>query len=472
MENTIVVKSGFKIFFSLLLASGILFAINSCSKDSLAFDRGVYISADTLFFDTVFTGVGSVTRSFKIINGNTSDVVLSSVKLMGGNASSFKMNINGTPASEQTSVHIPANDSIYVFVSAFINPNAADAPFIEKDSIAYSYDANTQYVQLQAFGRNANFFVNESINTNTFWNSPLPYVIIGGLTVAENITLTIPEGTRVYCASNAELLVNGSLQVNGTKDAPVIFAGDRLDEPYSYFPAGWKGIRFTANSKDNNLVFTQIKNGTNAISVIGPSVNANAKLTLQQCIIDNAYEAGLYAKNSFINANNCLISNCKKNIRMEQGGRYNFTNCTIAAYATLYIAHTEPGTIIQDFVFENGANLYAPLDAHFTNCIFWGSETNVLNEFEAAKDGNLSFILQLENCIYKGSDPQNCTLTACLPNADPVFAATEIADNIFDFHCSDGSPAIDAGINTVFLSDLDNNNRSNGNTDLGCYEKQ
>lgn len=101
---------------------------------------------------------------------------------------------------------------------------------------------------------------------------------------------------------------------------------------------------------------------------------------------------------------------------------------------------------------------------------FWGSETNVINEFEVAKEGSLSFSIILENCIYKGSDPQNCTLTGCLPNADPVFTATEIADNIFDFHLSDGSPAIDAGISTLFSSDLDNNNRSIGNTDIGCYE--
>jgi len=127
---------------------------------------------------------------------------------------------------------------------------------------------------------------------------------------------------------------------------------------------------------------------------------------------------------------------------------------------------------LQDFTVENSSTVYGAMDAVFTNCIFWGSETNVINEFEVAKEGSLSFSIILENCIYKGSDPQNCTLTGCLPNADPVFTATEIADNIFDFHLSDGSPAIDAGISTLFSSDLDNNNRSIGNTDIGCYEKQ
>jgi len=465
-----LVTSGF--FFVILATIVLGTAMHSCSKDSLSFDRGLYVSADTLFYDTVFTGAGSVTRSFKIINGNSNDVILSSVKIMGGNTSSFKMNINGTPGAEQTAISIPANDSIYVFVSAFINPNAINAPFLERDSIAYTFNGNTHFVQLQAYGRNANFLWNDTISNNSFWNSPLPYVIIGGLTISENSTLTIPEGTRVYSAANAEITVMGTLQVNGTKDAPVIFAGDRLDEPYSHYPAGWKGIRFTENSKDNTLVFAQIKNAVNGISVFAPSVNTIPKLTLQQCIIDNAYEAGLYAVNCFVNANNCLISNCNINLQIEKGGTYNFTNCTIAAYPTIFIAHTGPGTFLQDFTVENSSTVYGAMDAVFANCIFWGSETNVINEFEVAKEGSLSFSIILENCIYKGSDPQNCTLTGCLPNADPVFTATEIADNIFDFHLSDGSPAIDAGISTLFSSDLDNNNRSIGNTDIGCYEKQ
>lgn len=472
MGFTTAMKQTTNKILPLLISVAVLFTVISCSKDSLSFDRGVYITSDTLFFDTVFTGAGSVTRSFKIINGNSSKALLSSVKVMGGNASSFKININGIPGPEQTGIAIPANDSIYVFVSALINPNAASAPFIERDSIAYTFEGATHFVQLQAYGRNANFLVNESIAANTFWNSPLPYVIIGGLTVNENIALSLAEGVRVYCASNAEITVNGTLQVNGTKDAPVIFAGDRLDEPYSHYPAGWKGIRFTDNSKDNSLVFAQVKNAVNAISVINPSVNANPKLTLQQTIIHNAYEAGLYAKNSFININNSLISNCKKNLRIEKGGTYFFTNCTVAAYSTVYISHTEPGTVLQDFAVENNSTVYAALDANFTNCIFWGSETNVLNEFEAAKEGNLPFNINMVNSIFKGNEPQYCTLTACLPNADPVFAVTEIADNVFDFHLSDGSPAIDTGTGTSFGADLDNNNRSIGATDIGCYEKQ
>ena len=187
--------------------TGILFTliVFSCKKDGLSTGRGLYSSADTLKFDTVFTSVGSVTRSFKIINDRNEAVSLSSIKLMGGASSAYKMNINGTAAIEQNNVSIAANDSIYIFVSAFIDPNSTSNPFLLTDSIAYSYNGSTNFVQLQAYGRNAVFLRNQTIGSNTSWSNTLPYVIIGSLTVAQDVTLTIPAGTRVYTRANAFL---------------------------------------------------------------------------------------------------------------------------------------------------------------------------------------------------------------------------------------------------------------------------
>ena len=84
---------------------------------------------------------------------------------MGGNASSFKININGMPTSEADNITIDANDSIYVFVSVTINPNTAKLPFIVSDSILISYNGNSKFVQLQAYGQNAHFFTNKQLIT-------------------------------------------------------------------------------------------------------------------------------------------------------------------------------------------------------------------------------------------------------------------------------------------------------------------
>ena len=69
--------------------------------------------------------------------------------------------------------------------------------------------------------------------------------------------------------------------------------------------------------------------------------NGQAKVTMQQCIIDNAYDAGLLFVNSSFDINNSLIANCGSNISIILGGDYKLTNCTVASYST-YVNHKNP----------------------------------------------------------------------------------------------------------------------------------
>ena len=243
------------------------FLISSCKKDSFITNASarINISSDTLKYDTVFTTTGSVTKSFKIINENNQKIRLSKVKLMGGTASAYKMNIDGIATTETNDLVIEANDSIYVFVSVTINPNAANLAFIVTDSILISYNGNSRYVQLQAFGQNANFLRNRVITANTVWTNNLPYVILGSLRVDTTASLTIQPGCRIYAHANAPCIIDGTLIINGTKTDSVIFTGDRLDPGYSNLPASWPGIYFRGNSKNNVLRFAVIKNAYQAV---------------------------------------------------------------------------------------------------------------------------------------------------------------------------------------------------------------
>ena len=116
----------------------------SCKKDSFitSSQANLSTSADTLSFDTVFTSVGSVTQSFKIFNDNNQKLQLSTVKISGGDSSSFKINVDGISANEVNNIEINANDSIYVFVQVNVNPNNNRLPFIIQDSILISYNGN------------------------------------------------------------------------------------------------------------------------------------------------------------------------------------------------------------------------------------------------------------------------------------------------------------------------------------------
>ena len=454
-----------------------LFSISSCKKDSFitSADAALSTSDDILKYDTVFTSIGSITKSFTIRNENDRKLLISNIKLMGGNASPYKININGIAAQEVNDIELPAEDSMYVFVTVNINPNLADLPFIVKDSIQIQYNGNTKFVQLEAFGQNANFLRDGFIESNTTWNNRLPYVILDRLRIDTGVTLTLDSGCKVYCHANAPVLIDGTLITNGTKEQPVVFAGDRTDEDYRDLPASWPGLYFRETSKNNELNFTTVKNAYQAIVAESPSGNAFPKVTMHQCIVDNAYDAGVLCVNSSLFADNSLISNCGSNINIILGGVYNFTNCTVASYST-FLSHTSPVLTATDFASVNGSTVVSPLDAKFINCIFWGEAGFVENEISITQQAAISNTVEFNNCLYRANtDPVNTTINAgCIRNEDPAFDSIDVSKRIFDFHLTKNfSMAVDAGINnTGFQKDLDNNSRIlNAITDIGCYEK-
>jgi hypothetical protein len=442
----------------------------SCRKDTFITspDARVTITADTLKYDTVFPTTGSVAQYFMIINENNQKLRISSVKLMGGSNSAFKMNVDGIPAAEANDLEIEANDSLYIFVQVNVNPNAANLPFVIRDSIQINYNGNERLVQLEAWGQNAHFFRDKDITTNETWTNDLPYVILGYLHIDENATLTIDKGCRIYVHATAPFIVDGTLLVNGLKDSVdrVYFRGDRLDEPYKDFPAGWPGIFFTATSKDNVLNYTVIKNAYQAIAVLDPSPNANPKVTLNQCIIDNSYDAGIIASNSHISATNCLISNCGKNIQLGKGGNYQFIHCTVASYSNNFINHTKPVLSVSN----DGT---ASLDAVFQNCIFWGENGLVENEVEVEKVGTGIFNVSFDHVLWKvETPPANVNTDQVLNNQQPQFDSINVSDNYYDFRLKPTSPAVNSGIIAPgVLIDLDGNPRPVGTPDRGSFER-
>ncbi|MEO6721744.1 MAG: hypothetical protein ABIN67_15350 [Ferruginibacter sp.] len=459
-----------------LLPIAFCLLITSCKKDTFITtgDAMIDTSVDSLKYDTVFTSIGSITQSFKISNVNNQKLLLSKVKLMGGPTSAFKININGYAAPEINNIEIAAEDSIYVFVTVNINPNAANLPFIIKDSIQILYNGNSRVIQLEAFGQNANFLRNKVIRGNVTWTNNLPYVILGSLVVDTGATLTIQQGCKIYSHADAPIVIDGSLITNGTKQEQVVFAGDRLDEDYKSFPASWPGIYFRGSSYDNVLKFTTVKNAYQAIVAEKPSSNANPKVVLQQCIIDNAYDVGIYGVNSSLQANNSLISNCGKNVQFIYGGNYTLTNCTVAAYSS-YINHKNPVLTVSNYASQNGSTITADLSATFRNCIFWGEEASVDNEVSVNKQGATSFTVTFDHCLYKAvADPANSTFNTILKNADPLFDSIDVTKHYFDFRITKniGAPGINKGIGTAFAKDLDDQPRNIGLPDLGAYEKQ
>jgi hypothetical protein len=447
--------------FLLTIIAGLLFI--SCKKDSFITSPNalLHTSVDTLMFDTVFVSAGSVTKSFKIFNDNNQKLKISKIKLApAGNATPFKMNIDGIPANEVDDVEIAANDSIYVFVQVNIDPSLATNPFLISDSILINYNGNNRYVQLQAYGQNAHFIrcPLSEIATNTTWANDLPYVLLCPLQIDPGITLTIQKGCRIYAHADAPILVYGTLTVKGTLAEKVTFRGDRLDPDYRDLPAGWPGIIFFRSSTGSSFKFSEILNAFDALFVDSSSV------TLTQTRIDNAYEFGIYSNFSTVHADNSLISNCGKDLYLVNGGDYQFVQCTVVGYSNSNVEHKSPVLQLSD---KPGGN---PLTATFTNCIFWGNN-DVLVPDEVVVDTLNPFSGSFNNVLYKGAVPPNATASI---TGDPMFDTIDVSRNIYDFHINlHPNPAIiNAGIAVPgFLNDLDDFTRID-TPDLGCYEKK
>ena len=376
----------------------------SCKKDSFTNDPDVRLTTgvDTLHFDTVFTTTGSITQSFKIFNPASEGIRISSIRLAGGAASPFKINVDGTTGPQVSGLEIRANDSIYVFATVSINPTAANLPFLVRDSIEISYNGNTKFVQLEAYGRNAHFYRNREIVGTETWNNDLPYVILGRLTVDTGAILTINKGCKIYMHADAPFIVHGTLQTDGEKwdSTRVIFSGDRLDEPYRDFPASYPGLIFTDVSKNNVLNYTVIKNAYQGIVSINPSTNAAPKIILNETIIDNAYDIGIFGINTSIRAQNLLVSNCGKNIVLANGGDYSFTHCTVASFSNLFLQHKDPVLFVSNIL--NNSTPPVPLTALFRNCIFWGEGGGLVdNEVVVNKTGATPFSVTFDNVLWR-----------------------------------------------------------------------
>jgi hypothetical protein len=451
-------------------------AIISCKKEKLLTDANaaLTVNSDTLNFDTVFTSTGSITQYFTIVNPNKQKIQLSSVKLMGGASSAFKINADGIAGPTINNIEIEANDSIYVFVLVTINPNAANLPFVITDSIQINWNGNKTYKQLQAWGQNAHFLRNKVIDANTNWANDLPYVILGGLQVANGVNLTINPGVRIYSHADAPFVVDGTLTVNGTKQDSVIFQGDRLDKDYRDFPGSWPGIYFREPSKNNQLTYTIIKNAYQGIVADKPSsITFLPKVRLSQCVIDNIYDAGIIGVQSSIRADNCLISNCGNNVAIVLGGSYSFTHCTMATYSSVFINHKNPVLFVSNAIKQNNQLLTNNLTASFTNCIIWGEGGTVEDEVVTDKQGNNSYTITFDNVLYKvTTDPSNVTFNSSIKNQAPLFDSIDVSKRFYDFHLKAASPAINKGKATGLFIDLDGQPRANGLPDLGCYEKQ
>lgn len=457
-----------------------LFGNSSCKKTELLSGGGALrFSADTLLFDTVFTSLGSATYKIKIYNQQNQPVTVSSVRLERGSSSPFKLNVNGISGNEVRDQELAPRDSMYVYSTVTIDPNAALSPFVVEDKLIATLNGTDYTVPVVAYGQNARYIFDSVLSTQT-WDNVLPYVIINNALVDTNQTLTINPGCRVYVHPNSRLYVAGTLEINGTKTDSVVFQSDRIDRSYfSYLelPGEWGGFYFTENSRNNKLKWTVIKNCGNSTtlgnSYLQPAaiqVNNNPSLSLpaegvaiENCIIQNSIGYGVLSFGGNISMRNSLVNTCgAQNIGVFQGGNIDFAQCTFVTYGTRFVTHSDAPVMSLLNYLDTSQTGFIPgsLNAVIRNCIIYGSLKDELN---CNSKGSMPFNILFENCLIK-AETVNALIgfNSCKFNQDPLFEDTEK----WNYRLKSGSPAVNTGAPPFFGTNLDD---VGGRQNIGAY---
>ena len=424
------------------------------------------ISDKEILFDTVFTSVGSTTRRIKIVNKNNDAVKVSEIRLSGGNTSAFSININGEQTQRKNDIIINGQDSINLFVKVSINPNSTNLPFLVQDSILLNTNGNKQVIQLIAYGQNAVFINESTVNVNTIWTKALPYIINGSLTVKSGASLTIQPGTKIFFHKDASLNIEGNLIVNGGLTEPVLFCSDRLERIYNDEPGQWKGI-FLKRTGYGLIKNAIIKNASVGITSDSLSVNNNPKLILSNSIIKNMQVAAYIGYHSELLAFNNVMYNCGNYlIYGVGGGNYNLKQNTFVGYNINFPRKTA-SLSFSDYL---SVNAYNKLQIDLTNNIIWGSLTNELDiQKKSSAMVQLNFwsnLIRCTNSTYKSNGN--------ILNIDPLFINQEMEN--FELSANSLARKKGADLNTdpyftgYLNKDIKDNIRISPST-LGSYEK-
>ena len=351
-------------------------------------------SDNAVVFDTIFTNIESHTRRLTVYNPNKKAVVIDQVYLGNPQDSPYEVIINGRTLDKASKIQILGGDSLLLLVKATINPRNENLPFVVYDSLMFLTNGNLQNIKLLAWGQDAHFlrYKDSPALCNATWTPGMPYILLDSLQVPVDCKLTLKAGVQVYSYTNAHLIVNGSLDVQGTPVEPVIFAD--FQKLKDNVPGQWGGIVFSATSKENTIKGAEIRNATTGLDVRKADGNVMVDVTVENSIIKNMLQSGVNSINSAFSLTNSLITNCIYTLFNGQGGNYTFKHCTLANFN--YDFSREFPAVMMGNLFETIEKKEYPLQWDIQNSIIWG---NLTNEIIIANNPNALFAITSANNI-------------------------------------------------------------------------
>ena len=458
--------------FSLCLLAATL--LTGCIDDDFTTSPShvLAFSTDTVAFDTVFTTIGTSTRSFRIYNPNKKSLNISSIKLADAEHSGFHINVDGMSGDYFTDVEIRGKDSLYVFVEANIDPTNQDNPIFIVDSIVFLTNGVQQDVKLTAYGQDVIIKRGETLTADTRLTADRPYLIYDSLVVAPGATLRLDPGTRLHFHNRASLLVQGRLQAEGTQQAPIQIRGDRLDRlfadlPYDNLGGQWGGIRFYPESTGNTISHAYVRGMSSGI-VLDSCATEEMRLEIANSRIRNSSGNLITSNYSRLYCWNSELSDAAGAVLSLKGGIADFTHCTIVNYY-FYSVITSPIITVNYCAAADSIDGGLPLlRARFNNSIICGKTSEV-----SGIDFMGSHVF-FRSCLFNsmGEDDENFINTVW--GGMPLFKATGEEHYYYNYELgSEESQAIGKGDPAFALPPLDKDMYGNLRTehvDIGAYQ--
>ncbi len=444
----------------------ILLLLSGCRKrfESVPSAGDFAVSTDTVFLDSVFTGISSPTYGFKIYNRSGENIRLKKIAPARGLQSFYRLNVDGIPGKIFENILIPPRDSIYVFVELTADISAMQNPIYEEPLIIED-EAVRDTVMLVAFVKDAYFlyprrFADHSmdsiqvgtydngqpirvpgflISNDTVITADKPVVIYGHLGVPPGKTLTIEAGAHLYFHYNSGIVVfeDASIRINGTLGNEVILEDDRMQPDYENVPGMWNFIWLKEGSKNNLINYAVIKNAIAGVIAHPANQNGDKVLDITNTQIYNMSAYGMFAAASYVEGYNLVINNTGSSaLSVQLGGKYTFKHCTFANYSqsirNLYSAAVFVSNEYRQTDAQGQVTVYVhDLDrADFLNCIIYGNRDV---EFFAVKNDGANFMFQLKNSLVKFHDPRHEITEDYLDFDNPTYFSANVLNGNPDF---------------------------------------
>ncbi len=417
----------------------------------------VQFSADTIQFDTLFTGRTSLTRRLIVKNTHSRAMQFSEISLLTPQ-SPYQIYVNGMAGSTFQDIVLEGGDSLLLLLEVKFPETGIDTAQLVEDVLAFKWPTNIQEIKILGWSQNAIKKPKQVIKEPTVWKAGKPILVEDTILVQET-EFTIEPGAQIFFDQNATLIVENSIiNMNATPENRILLTNSRLDKKNVI--GQWQGV-YIENSVSNfedmlGISCVTIRNASAGLQIIGPSVNNSIFIT--SCIIENIASNGLEINNEkgVTLVSNTLINNCGNALVSHTGGVSQFIHCTFVNLGIGVFRQT-PAIIISDT-----SGVVSSVDIY--QSIIWGTyPQEIETTFEIPESR-----LKLENNIIKTSDQELAEHN--IISQDMTFLKFQDPIN-FNYRLDSLSPAIDAGSNTPILSDLDGNVRDEL-PDIGAYEYQ